>query len=143
SRLAALIPGATAFGDAITAPYAHDWLVRVAVMGKAQREVRRQSHGFTITVWAPSPELRDSASIAVDSFIAARDWLPLPDGSEGRLIYTGTTPVDDAQEAGLYRRDFEFTVEYGLFEFKDVPTVLFGIGGTTVTNTGTTVTAVV
>jgi hypothetical protein len=67
---------------------------------------------FKITVWAPTPTLRDSASKAIDSAFAQIERVNMPDGSSARVIYRGTLESDDNQPRNLYRRDLNYEVEY-------------------------------
>lgn len=127
TRLAAVVPGAGAFGASITVPGpARDFDAGISVPGVARREARRVKQAFTITVWSPNPECRDAVSALVDGKLGALDWIPLSDGSEGRIQFTGQSVLDDPSRSGVYRRDMDWSVEYATYETRGLPTMLFG-----------------
>lgn len=111
--IAVAIPGTTSAGTVVTVAAAgRIAAARVGVTGTAIRELRRQERLFQITVWADTPGHRDSAAQAIDVSLAATNFLTLPDGTAGRLIYKSSTVTDDYQKDKLYRRDLFYTVEY-------------------------------
>jgi hypothetical protein len=114
--LAALINAdttATSSGPVITIPAARQLVARVGGVGTIIRETRRQKRGFQITFWCPNPALRDLIVPPVDAGLANIDFLSLPDGTAGRLLYERTVVSDRVERAGLYRRDLIYSVEYG------------------------------
>lgn len=113
-------------GPKLTVPYAERLAARVVMTGTAFQEVRRQERDLRVTCWCPTPESRDAAAQLVDLRLAQRAFLPLPDGSEARLRYRGTSVYDQAQNALLYRRDLLFTAEYPTIVVDTVPAMLFG-----------------
>jgi hypothetical protein len=113
--LAALINEDTATsssGPVITLPGNHRITTRVGAVGTIIRETRRQKRGFQITFWCPDPASRDAIVPPVDAALADLDFLALPDGSVGRLIYERTRVSDRVEREGLYRRDLFYSVEY-------------------------------
>lgn len=125
AALAALVPGAQAQDGVLTVPGLE--LVRVGASVTQTREVRRQSQGFRITLWCPSPETRDAAASAIDAALAAYDegFILLRDGTQGLLKYSGTFPDDSTQKSGIYRRDLRYTVEYPIIQIQVVAPILF------------------
>jgi len=117
---------ALAAGPVLTVPYVSRLVARVVVGGTAFQEVRRQERDLRVTCWCPTPECRDTAAQLVDLRLARLAFLPLPDGSEARLRYRGTSVYDQAQNAMLYRRDLLFTAEYPTILVDTVPAMLFG-----------------
>ena len=97
------------------------------VVGSAQmtREVRRQEQRFRITLWSPTPDLRDDTTALVDVGIATTPFLELPDGSAARLIYVGSETTDSDVDAILYRRDILVDAEYPTTISEVLPCVLF------------------
>lgn len=113
TALAALIPGASSSGATLTLSASSALAAaRVGVTGTATREIRRQQRQFQITVWAPTPALRDQVTQPIDAKMAALSFLTMPDTYAARLIYHGTRMVDGQEKANLYRRDLIYSVEY-------------------------------
>lgn len=117
SGLAALIAvdvvGTVAAGAVITMPASANAIrANVGVTGTSIREVRRQERVFQITVWANTPTQRDQISSALDVALAVSQFITMPDGYGARVIYRNSHMTDDLQKAKLYRRDFQYSVEY-------------------------------
>ena len=87
-----------------------------------------------VSVWCPTPVGRDGLAAAIDNALSNMDWLPLADGSVGRLLYHGTIETDESENANLYRRNLDYTVEYPTTMQMSGPQMLFGIG--TLSGTG-------
>jgi hypothetical protein len=104
---------ATSSGPVITIPGAYRIAVRLGVIGTAIRETKRQKRTFQITFWCPNPTLRDLIAAPVDAALADIDFLGLPDGTAGRLLYERSRVSDRVEREGLYRRDLFYSVEYG------------------------------
>lgn len=113
-------------GSTITIPGAGEIVARVVADAPAQQETRRQTQMFRVTCWCPTPETRDAAAGAIDLAMSQLRFLGLSDGSQGRLIYAGTTVFDQSQDALLYRRDLLYSVEYATVLGQTQPTMLFG-----------------
>jgi hypothetical protein len=128
AALRALIPGATGTGPTVVLAAPDGLLALVGGTGGATMEVRRQTQGFQVTIWAPNPTLRDTTSSAVDLFLAQTDWLPLVDGSQVWLTYSSSAVVDEPSEALLWRRDLTYTIEYPTNATLTAAQMLFGGG---------------
>ncbi len=103
---------ATVSGPSLTIPAAHSITARLGAGGIAAQEVGRQKRTVQITVWAPTPALRDAVAKVVDPALRVIDFLPFADGSCGRMRY-GSSPMSDAAErAETYRRDLLYSIEY-------------------------------
>lgn len=111
--LAQQIAGASAAGSVITLPAgARIIAARSGGSGTMVTMTKKQQREIQIIIWADTPAHRSAAAKPIDSALSAITWLPLADGSSGRLRYV-STPVDDVnQKANLYRRDLLYTVEY-------------------------------
>ncbi len=132
--LAALIPSASSEGSVITVAGAAVLQGRVVGSGTAEMETRRQIQGFMVSVWCPTPGGRDSLAAVIDNALADVDWLPLSDGTVGRLLYHGTVETDESETANLYRRNLNYTVEYPTTLRMSGAQMLFGLG--TLSGTG-------
>lgn len=114
-------------GATLTIPGARDLLARVVCDQPATRELRRQTQNFRITCWCPTPSSRDAAAAMIDAVLAATNFLTLADNSKARLLFNGGTVADQSQQAGLFRRDLFYSVEYATTVSATQPTMLFGI----------------
>ncbi len=101
-------------------------LARVVADAPTQREVRRQEQEFRITCWCPTPGTRDATAAAIDQTLSDQRFIALSDGTSGRLIYVGTSVFDQSQNARLYRRDLNYSVEYPAVFTSTLPAMLFG-----------------
>ena len=81
-----------------------------------------------VSLWCADPVTRDDLASLIDSSLSLIDWLELADGSSGQLLYRGSTVVDTAENANLYRRDLLYTVEYPTMVFRTSSAMLFGCG---------------
>ncbi|MGC8474770.1 MAG: hypothetical protein ACP5NP_00310 [Acetobacteraceae bacterium] len=116
-------------GSTLTLPGAGVVLARVTADAPAQQEARRQTQVFRITCWCPTPAVRDATAGAIDLAMAQIQFISLPDGTEGRLIYGGTAVFDQSQDALLYRRDLLYSIEYATILSATQATMLFGALG--------------
>ena len=135
TALAALInvnTPASSTGPVITIPAAKQLVARVGAVGTAIRETKRQKRGFQITCWCPTPALRDLVVPPIDKALADIEFLSLPDGSGGRLLYERSPVSDRVEREGLYRRDLFYSVEYPTTDTQTVAQIvaeLFNITG--------------
>lgn len=102
----------TASGPALSAGLGGDIAVRVGGVGTAALETKRQDKSFQITVYAPSPELRDATTKFLDSALSDLNFLALPDGTEGLVRYERTVAIDTSEKMTEWRRDLFYWVEY-------------------------------
>lgn len=117
AQLAALIavdcPGAAAAAGVITLPGAANITAAlIGVTGTIARVLRTVDRVFQITVWSATPAQRDAIGAALDVALTAVERFTLPDGYSARLIYRNSHITDQLQKAKLYRRDFQYSVEY-------------------------------
>lgn len=84
--------------------------------GTASREVRRQAKQFQITIWAPTPPLRDVVAAKVDAALAVTSRIAMPDGSHGVVSYVNMTQIDAQQKSSIYRRDLFYSVNYAIVQ---------------------------
>ncbi|GAN79778.1 hypothetical protein [Acidocella aminolytica] len=130
--------GVTASGDAITFPASLPvYAARVGAVGQWLGEMRRQEQGFLVTVFAPTPALRDATAAAIDGALAGVNWLTLADGSSGRLLYHSSRSDDKPGVATVWRRTLTYTVEYATTQAFAAAQLLFM--GLTVTADGSAV----
>ena len=127
---------AIASGATLTLPGAPSIVARTAADASASLELRRQQQEFRITAWCPTPALRDAACDTMDVTFAATPFLTLADGTPARLRYASTTTFDQRQDAALYRRDLNYSVEFPTTQVAIQPSMLFGtigLGATIIT----------
>ena len=126
--LAALIPSGSASGAVVTVPGSNPRVTaRVEADALTVRELRRQEQSFTVTVWAPTPALRDAAASVVDVLFAGLDRVALADGFSARVRYVSTGEDDSPQRGLLFRRDLRFLVEYPTTETAATPRMAAGV----------------
>jgi hypothetical protein len=120
----AMIPGATAAGAVLTLPTT---AFRVAVVRDQASwlETRRQVQIMRLSTWTPTPAARDAVAGALDVALSRTRWLPLADGSSGRLIYQGTHVYDATGKAAIWRRDLRYEIEYATTFVEQQPECLF------------------
>jgi hypothetical protein len=124
--LAALInmnTPATSSGPVISIPSAHSVSPRIGVVGNVIQEVARQKRNVMITLWSPSPDLRDNAAKLFDPVLKSTLFLAMPDGTKCRLIYVNSPVTDMIEKEACYRRDLIYSCEYGTTVTTPAPTV--------------------
>lgn len=123
AMFADVIPGASAAAGSGGA-----WVLTIAAPRVAARttgpitsatEVRRQSQGVRVTVWAPTPAIRDALGAAIDAGIAGLRnaagnlTRAIAAGSDSAMIaYRGSTDIDMTARDRVWRRDLLYTAEY-------------------------------
>jgi hypothetical protein len=113
SMIAADYAGTTSSGAVITLPAGSpQYTLRTGGTATMGKEVKRQSRVVRIVIWAPTPALRDAVAKVLDPMLAQINFLTLPDGFAGRLLYHHSDLVDLQEKANLYRRDLCYSVEY-------------------------------
>jgi hypothetical protein len=113
-------------GATLTVPGAFNLVARTASRAQALQEWSRQEQGFQISIWAPTPVIRDRIAQVIGAALTQINFLTLADGTGGRLRYRATANFDGDQAASMYRRDLTFDVEYGTTVMTSSPTMLFG-----------------
>jgi len=116
-------------GTTVTVPAATRLIGRVVAGSQATREVRRQRQDFRLTCWCPDFATRDTVAAAIDLALSQIAFIDLPDGTAARLVFRNGATSDRAEDAGLYRRDLVYSVEYATIATENQPAMLFG-GGT-------------
>lgn len=117
TALAGPFPGTTNVGAVVTvAGQPGELTVRVVTTTSQATEIRRVDKQYQISLWAPTPELRDSLAGVVDPALTRPIFLLLPDGGHGWVRYDSTLLFDTAEEEGLYRRDLFYAVEYAMLD---------------------------
>jgi hypothetical protein len=114
--LAALInvnTAATSSGPVITIPTARKLTPRIGVVGNVIQEVARQKRNVMMSLWCPSPDLRDNAARLFDPVLKSRNFLNMPDGTKCRLIYVSSPITDAIKKQAIYSRDLIYSCEYG------------------------------
>jgi hypothetical protein len=127
AALAAQVPGAVLSGASVTVPGAVDVEARVVGFNTAAMETRRQVQELMIAFWTPTPSLRHAAAALVDVALSQLEFLPLADGSNGRLLYVGDFIDDMVSKDAMWRRDLYYTVEFPTVVVQVQPTMLWGL----------------
>lgn len=134
SALAALVPGTSSNGNVLITNGLVNVSATLSVDQPMIREMRRQSQHVWVICWCQNPQLRDVLASAVDEGLGnlmtdagtPTDQLPLPDGSSCILHYYSSHTDDQAQKAGIWRRDLRYVVEYPTVQAESWPLLVFG-----------------
>jgi hypothetical protein len=113
-------------GATISVPAARRFVARVVSGAGALQEIKRQAQKFRISMWCPSPVSRDAVAPVIDEALASMVFLPLADGSSGRILFEDVVAIDTGADARLYRRDLVYAVEYPTVLSMMTPAMLFG-----------------
>jgi hypothetical protein len=116
----------------VSVPNAERFVARVVTGVGAMQEIRRQVQDFKISIWCPDPAIRDAALPVIDLAMAELNFIPLADGSYGRIRFVGEMTEDSNADAYLYRRDLIYSVEYPTTLTQMTPAMLFGSVAATV-----------
>lgn len=140
AALAAAIPSASASGAVLTLPAGMTLPeVSVGLSGSTSVEAGRQQQNFMVVVWAPTPQLRDSAMQLLIPALTYTYRLSLTDGSIATLMdFQETGPIDTTLKAGEWRRDLRLDFDYPVTYTQIVPPVAVGALQTTVAGNVTT-----
>ena len=84
-------------------------------MQSAAKEERRVKRQFVVTIYAPTPQLRDLTTSLIDTNLCSLRNLPLGDGSVGQVYYAGTFLDDMPDKEYAYRRTLTYAIEYPTF----------------------------
>ncbi|WP_313188882.1 hypothetical protein [Pantoea sp.] len=95
----------------------------VTTAGTAVRELRRQIKDFQITVWAPTPVLRNRIGSAIDVALSEQCHIDLDDGAPAQLLYARQFDSDRSENWHVYRRDLIFSVNYAITQTLTAPEV--------------------
>ena len=113
-------------GSTLGVPGADKFTARVVTGVGSLQEIRRQMQDFRISMWCPDPLTRDAVAPVIDLALADINFIPLADGSYGRVRFAGVTASDGGADADLYRRDLVYAVEYPTALAQMTPAMLFG-----------------
>ena len=107
-------------------PGAEKFAARVVAGAGALQEIKRQVQDFTVTLWCPDPASRDAVAPVIDAALMAENFIPLADGSYGRMVFAGAATQDAGAETCLFRRELIYAVEYPTTLAQMAPAMLFG-----------------
>jgi len=85
--------------------------------GTVQMEIGRRKRHFQVVIWARTPDDRNTVADPVEALIASLEanfGLTFPDGTMGRLTFSGDTQHDEATLSDTFRRDLLTCVDYGI-----------------------------
>jgi hypothetical protein len=127
ANVAKEIAGSSSSGPSLTLPTGGPPVIaRVGTTATAQMEIRRQEQSFQITLWCPTPAMRDAAGRAIDQILAPVDFLDLADGTSAWLRYRSERVDDVPSQDNLWRRDMIFTAEFPTVQTMTASQILFG-----------------
>ena len=128
-------------GDTVTSisPDDDDWqeVSNNGASGTAVLELRRQTRLFQIGIWAATYARRDAAAATIDAGLAAVSRLTLVDGSVAVMTYDSSLQDDDQQQAGIYRRDLFYALNYATTLTRSLSAITTTVTDVTATLGGT------
>lgn len=92
-------------------------VVNVGNGGVNLTEIGRRKRHFQIVCWTRTPDDRITVGDPIEALIAgleANFGLTFPDGTMGRLTYSGDVMHDEATLSDVSRRDFLLCLDYGI-----------------------------
>lgn len=105
--------GGTASGNVVTAPSGTFALsAGVSTQGTVIQPMRRIERRIQVTIWAPTPSLRDQAAPIIDNALWNAERITLPDGTPCGLSYQGSPMTDMLEKQAIYRRDLMIAARY-------------------------------
>lgn len=113
-------------GSGLSMPGGRGLVARSVADTAVGTELRRQTMGFRVMVWAPSAAVRDSVCSVVDAGLATLAFVDV-DGWACRVRVAAGTVQDRGSAAGIWRRDLGVLVEFPTVLQSTVPAMLFGI----------------
>jgi hypothetical protein len=109
---AAGVPATSSVGTVSLTGSAAYLSAQVGVTGTQAAEWRRQETQVQITMWCPTPVVRDNAAKLVEPTLAKTTFLTMPDSFQARFRYHNTIQFDGGEKVALYRRDLIYSAEY-------------------------------
>jgi len=112
TQLAALIPGATSSGTALTVNSVKPASIRLQYTGTQVLPQRRQVLDFVVRVYTSQPTLRDTTAKAIDQLFVQTRRPVLTDQTIGLLRYSGTAYNNVPERDNLFERALIYCVEW-------------------------------
>ena len=113
---AATYVGTSVAGGTITFPGAHTLEARSGAPAVAGIVTYRQKALVMVTVWAPTPALRNLVASTIDGALKANLRVTMPDSSQAIVRPVRTNTEDNRINDGIFRRDMVFDVEYATLD---------------------------
>ena len=113
-------------GTAVLLPGCQDVLARVVADGAGGTELRRRQQPMRMTLWCPTPDVRDRLACSLDVAVAGAPVLDVG-GWACRVQGAGGATTDDGAAAGVWRRDLVYRVEYPTVLAEPLPAMLWGV----------------
>jgi hypothetical protein len=112
SLISSTIAPASANGAVVTVTTGMPIRAIVGVTGTQIAEVAREQTQVVITLWCPTPTVRDNIAKLIEPTLRATTFLIMPDQSAARFRYHNTFVNDGGEKVQIYRRDLNYVVEY-------------------------------
>ena len=113
-RLSEVLPRASSVPGHIEVLSAGRITASVTTAGTVVRELRRQLKEFQVTVWAPTPVLRNRIGTLVDVTLSEQHHIDLSDHVPAQMLYARQSESDAGGNFHVYRRDLIFSVNFSL-----------------------------
>ena len=113
-------------GNGIRFPGGRGIVARAVSDGQGGQELRRQQGLFRVTLWCPTPDVRDRLAAFVDLSLAGSLFLDV--GGWGCRLQAAGGRSSDEGGARIWRRDLNYKIEYPTVRPESLPSMLFGSG---------------
>jgi hypothetical protein len=118
---------ATLSDATIIFPEAYQVLARAVSDGQGGEEIRRQEMLFRVSLWCPSPDVRDQLTAFIDLALAGIVFLDVGGWGCRIKLVNGNTD-DEGAAVHAWRRDLKYLIEYPTVLTSSLPSLLFGSG---------------
>lgn len=113
-RLSEALPLASIIFGRIMVLNAGHITASVTTAGTVVRELRRQIKEFQVTVWAPTPMLRNRIGTLVDVTLSEQHHIDLGDHAPAQMLCARQSESDAGGNFHVYRRDLVISVNFAL-----------------------------
>lgn len=136
---------ATASGSAVTIA-SPTIICNIGGTAQMAREVARKSRMMKVTVWAPTPQIRDTVGDTIETYVGAKGtttkFIPIADGTNLWAQCLGSVDQDDKQaDYSMYERHIMYEIEYGMLQYQSATQI--GSTSTTYSINGTTLSPII
>jgi len=114
ARLSETLPRASVIFGRVVVLSAGHITATVTTAGTVVRELRRQIKEFQVTVWAPTPVLRNRIGTLVDVTLSEQHHIDLGDHVPAQMLYARQSESDAGGNFHVYRRDLIFSINFAL-----------------------------
>jgi hypothetical protein len=113
-NISLLVPGAYSDGNMIIFVIVRQIQINISTYGTASQELAREKRLIYLTVWSPTPQMRETLVAALAVGIGANYRMPLLDGYYAMIRFVGSRDRDTLEKVRCYRGDVFIMVDYAI-----------------------------